>query len=125
MARLHLSPLLDLVAGFTSWVEIQSDVHPSARSRAAMAWDPYRKSLILFGGWNSSSVSVNDTWEWNSSTRKWSQLFPASTPPSGSVMVADSGRAKLLLLSALATGVDTYPIPGTQDGPDANAIALF
>jgi hypothetical protein len=106
----------------TTWVEVQSDVRPSARSSSAMAYDPYRKSLILFGGWNTYGLFVNDTWEWNSSTRKWSQLFPASSPPWGSLMATDSQRAKVLLLSSFTDGWDTYPIPGAPESPDAWAI---
>ena len=106
----------------TTWVEVQSDVRPSARSSSAMAYDPYRKSLILFGGFNTYGLFVNDTWEWNSSTRQWSQLHPASSPPWGSLMATDSERAKILLLSSFTGGWDTYPIPGAPGSFDASAV---
>ncbi|HJX63823.1 MAG TPA: kelch repeat-containing protein, partial [Polyangia bacterium] len=108
----------------TTWVEVQGDVRPSARSSSAMAYDPYRKSLILFGGFNAYGLFVNDTWEWNSGTLQWSQLHPASSPAWGSsLMVTDSARAKVLLLSSFTDNVDTYPIPGAPGGSfDASAI---
>jgi hypothetical protein len=106
----------------TTWVEIQGDVRPSARYGAAMAYDPYRKSLILFGGVNTYGSGVADTWEWNSSTRQWSQLHPASSPAGGSFMVTDSQRAKILLLGGFTDGADTYPIPGAPGSPDASSI---
>jgi hypothetical protein len=114
----------------TSWVQVQTDVSPSARSRAAMAYDPFRKSLILFGGLNNDvplleGSWLDDTWEWNCSTRQWSQLHPSSSPPSGGYMITDSGRAKVLLLDGYrSTGLPTYPIPGAPANPSdlANTI---
>jgi len=107
----------------TSWVEVQTDGRPSARSNAAMAYDPYRKSLILFGGVNNDVPSLeggwlDDTWEWQSGTRKWSQLHPSSSPRSGGTMVTDSGRAKVLFFGSYrSTGIPTYPIPGAPPDP--------
>ena len=34
----------------TTWAEVITDVRPSARSDAGLAYDPVRKSLILYGG---------------------------------------------------------------------------
>ena len=107
----------------TSWSEVSSDVHPPGRWGAAMAYDPSRNALILFGGSNdwppsggtSIGVLLGDTWEWNSSTRKWSQLQPASSPEPRHLhgMVTDSGRAKMLLFGGERYAYDsTYPIPG-------------
>jgi len=111
----------------TSWSQVQTDVRPPGRSGAAMAYDPLRKSLILFGGVNNSPVGImeqlvlGDTWEWNSSTRKWSQLQPTASPEprQDHAMVTDSGRAKVLLFGGyLLTRAATYPTPGTQRKPD-------
>jgi MYXO-CTERM domain-containing protein len=120
----------------TSWVEIQSDVRPPARWSAAMAYDPSRKSLILFGGANAVGSSgapssyglLNDTWEWNSSTRQWSQLHPAQSPYSrcSHGMVTDSVRAKVLLFGGYTNpGADTYPIPGAPRYYDPLASAVW
>ena len=104
----------------TSWVEVQTDVRPPARWSAAMAYDPFRKSLILFGGANAySSVAgsyglLNDTWEWNSSTRQWSQLHPAQNPDfrCSHGMATDSVRAKVLLFGgSISPGSPTYSVP--------------
>jgi len=109
----------------TTWSEVAGDVRPSGRMNAAMAYDPFRKSLILFGGsitlppsnipTNTGSEFFRDTWEWNSATRKWTQLLPASSPePRDSHgMVTDSGRAKVLLFGGESYSyASTYPIPG-------------
>ncbi len=117
----------------TSWSEVPSDVRPAGRMNAAMAYDPARKSLILYGGAYSGStpitptVILGDTWEWNPGTRKWTQLQPASSPEprDGAGMVTDSGRAKLLLFGGDRQTRDSlYPTPGTprtQD-PENNVV---
>ena len=109
----------------TTWSEVTSDARPSGRMNAAMAYDPFRKSLILFGGsiplppsnipTSTGSEFLSDTWEWNSGARKWTQLLPASSPePRDSHgMVTDSGRAKVLLFGGETYAYSsTYPIPG-------------
>jgi hypothetical protein len=97
-----------------TWLEINSDVQPSARADTAIAYDPSRKSLILFGGTSdqlvmSNTYGLSDTWEWQSATRQWIQLHPASSPGNlfSHGMVTDMGRAKVLLFSG-QTNVDPY-----------------
>ena len=111
----------------TAWSLVASDVRPSGRMDAAMAYDPFRKSLILFGGyanWPSSSSGplpaeiLDDTWEWQSGTRQWTQLFPKLSPePRDShAMVTDSGRAKVLLFGGETYSCDSAsPIPGAPN----------
>ena len=82
-----------------TWAQVSADVRPPARTEAGLAYDPARKSLILFGGADSyTSTTYGDTWEWNSA-RKWIQLSPASSPGplSGHGMVTDTTRNKILL----------------------------
>ena len=137
----YLYPSLDEMWEWdgSSWSQVQSDVRPPSRAYAAMAYDPVRNSLIMYGGQNGQPVYtgvftvIGDTWEWQSSTRKWSQLFPESSPgPQGSPgMVTDSGRGKVLLFGesvtntlysnsvvwewdgASATWTNRTPVPGT------------
>ena len=121
----------------SAWSEVASDVRPAPRIAAAMAYDPYRKSLILYGGANSTgeapisstgTVIFGDTWEWNSVTRQWTQLHPASNPePRDShAMVTDSGRAKVLLFGGERPYYAyTYPTPGGQTGVDPRSNAVW
>jgi hypothetical protein len=119
----------------SSWSQVPGDVRPTRRADPAMAYDPSRKSLILFGGltfssapYSEAALDLCDTWEWSSATRAWSQLSPASSPGcvGGAGMVTDSGRAKLLLFSgdspgnavwewdgAKTTWTNRTPTPGT------------
>jgi hypothetical protein len=106
----------------SSWSQVESDLRPAARTDTAMAYDPSRKSLIVYGGTGNppvggdANVNFGDTWEWNPSTRKWGQLFPKSSPEPRNrhAMVSDSGRAKLLLFGGERPTFDyTYPTPGS------------
>jgi MYXO-CTERM domain-containing protein len=90
----------------SSWSQVPGDVRPTRRANPAMAYDPSRKSLIMFGGltypsapFSEAALDLCDTWEWSSATRAWSQLFPMPSPPctGGAGIVTDSGRARLLL----------------------------
>jgi hypothetical protein len=127
--RLDTSALLDYTSALfddlwewdgTSWTEVQADVRPPARASAAIAYDPYRKSLVIFAGCSSAlsfsdtTKCFQDTWEWQSSTRKWTQLLPATSPDylnlngqSPPQMVTDSGRGKLLLFGVAASNNST------------------
>jgi hypothetical protein len=95
-----------------AWAQVVSDVRPPARSDAALAYDPARKSLILFGGTSYYGSSVlGDTWEWNSATRKWSQLTPKGSPDAlyMHAMVTDTTRSKILLFGGMS---NNYYSPG-------------
>ncbi len=108
----------------SEWVQIQSDLRPSGRRNAAMACDPARKSILLYGGMDSGGTGsmesigriVGDTWEWKPETRQWSQLHPSASPGPlySHAMVTDTGRAKLLLFDGIAPDLDyLYPLPGS------------
>jgi hypothetical protein len=91
-----------------AWAQVAADVRPPARSDAGLAYDPARKSLILFGGANYDvSTTYGDTWEWNS---KWTQLKVLSSPDSlsGHGMVTDTTRNKILLFGGSG---DQYSYP--------------
>jgi hypothetical protein len=50
-----------------SWSELTLDNHPSARGSPAMAYDPVRKRIVLYGGFASDRSDLHDTWEWDGS----------------------------------------------------------
>jgi hypothetical protein len=87
-----------------TWAQVTADISPPPRSDAALAYDPIRKSLILFGGTNYYGQTVyGDTWEWDSTSRKWTQLFPMTSPDalSGHGMVTDTIHNKILLFAGM------------------------
>lgn len=56
-----------------AWSELPLENSPSVRGSPAMAYDPERKSILLYGGFDSSGNELDDTWEWNGS--QWTCLF--------------------------------------------------
>jgi hypothetical protein len=99
------------------WVQCPADIKPPPRTDAAMAYDPARKSLIVFGGTAATYTYYGmpdvfaDTWEWNTGTRKWTQLFPAVSPSkrSGHGMATDSARKKIILYAGYDPNAGMYP----------------
>ena len=61
----------------TQWMQFKVN-GPSARSSAALAYDEYRKTAVLFGGRAQTAVS-DETWEWNGS--QWKQNSATPPPP--------------------------------------------
>jgi N-acetylneuraminic acid mutarotase len=107
------------------WSLVAADTSPPARTDAALAYDPARQSLILFGGSEGTSINghseffktFSDTWEWHSATRKWSELLPATNPGEmyGHGMVTDSARRKIFLFGGALSANGGYdPNPGIE-----------
>jgi hypothetical protein len=48
------------------WIQV-ADTGPSARRRFALATDPNRKRVVLFGGENADGTFSRETWEWDGS----------------------------------------------------------
>lgn len=72
---------------------------PSARIHHAMAEDPVRGRIVLFGGRGGSDL--NDTWEWDGTS--WSELTTASAPSprEGMRMAFDPVKRTVLLFGGL------------------------
>jgi len=52
---------------------------PRPRSRAAVAYDPKHRCVVLFGGDHGDYV-LNDTWVYGCSSRAWQRVWPAKAP---------------------------------------------
>jgi hypothetical protein len=48
-----------------SWRELHPVNSPSKRGGPAMAYDPVRKRIVLYGGFDASRKNLDDTWEWD------------------------------------------------------------
>lgn len=91
---------------------------PPARAYAAMAYDPARKSMILYGGAAYSFPgSYQDTWELTAAGT-WTELHPTGSPGGlmGHGMVTDTTRNRILLFGGMpdtfSTGPVFLPTPG-------------
>ena len=65
------------------WMELRpAGEEPSARSEAAMAYDPVGKKLYLFGGWDGEEeLDLGDTWVYDPAEDTWTDLDPAGETP--------------------------------------------
>ena len=51
-----------------TWRELQPANSPSKRGSPAMGYDPVRKRIVLYGGFDASRKDLADTWEWDGQT---------------------------------------------------------
>jgi hypothetical protein len=98
------------------WKLIKSSNAPPGRSFPAMAYDPVRQVVVMFGGGAANSDELrNDTWAWDGID--WKELHPTSSPGRGYLRMAyDPERRALLLVrqSNLSTDpVETWSWTGT------------
>lgn len=98
---------------------------PSRRAGHAMACDPVGHRIILFGGWTDNGnylkgTLLNDTWEWSTNDKSWSNVTPAGTKPvprRGAKMVYDSSNSRIVMFGGV-DGTTYFPNPfpgGTQE----------
>jgi hypothetical protein len=81
---------------------------PAPRSRHAMAGDPGRLQVVLFGGRSTTGLALGDTWEWNGNG--WSQRPAATSPPAVErpAMAYDARRQRVVLFGG-NDGFSFYP----------------
>ena len=73
------------------------------REAASMAFDPATGQLILFGGFDGAN-SVNDTWNWDGTTKRGVNCFPQSTLPPArafATMAFDPATGQLILFGGI------------------------
>ena len=79
---------------------------PAGRGDHAMAWDPLRRTVLLFGGQTLDSNS-DELWEWNGADGTWTNLTPAQRPAAwpegrnGHGMAYDVARGRLVVFGGI------------------------
>src|SRR5262249_1345141 len=66
-----------------AWLQAAPAVSPPARRAHALAFDPVRIRVVLFGGVDANGAPLGDTWEWDGSA--WLQMSPLLSPPARAV----------------------------------------
>lgn len=88
------------------WAQLHPATSPSARDGMCAAYDQQSGQFIAFGGSGvvgEGFAGLDDTWSWTGTT--WTQLQPASTPPSDACsMTYDAARGVIMMSDA---GYDT------------------
>ena len=81
-----------------TWTNVTA-AGPIARNGVAMAYDPLRNRIVLFGGSDEAGTMLADTWLWDTVAKTWSQLAPPSSPPArvGTRMVYDAANDRFVL----------------------------
>ncbi len=82
-----------------TWSRVITSTSPGFRDSHAMAYDPQENVVILFGGFDGNGGDSDDLWEFDCSSRQWTELFPVTRPIPryGHVMVYDESINKVVL----------------------------
>jgi len=92
----------------TAWRALTPATSPGPRGRPAVARDPVRGEIVLFGGVTTGGAMLNDTWTWDGST--WTRRSPPVSPSvrSGAAMAFDPARQRLVMFGGwVPSGLDT------------------
>ncbi|MBL9038257.1 MAG: hypothetical protein JNG84_07085, partial [Archangium sp.] len=90
---------------------------PPVRSDGALAYDPVRQKVVLFGGRDPNTVSFrSDTWEWTGAD--WAQLAPATAPAGrqNPAVATDLARQRIVLFGGWSTFTNTLSENWDWDG---------
>jgi cysteine-rich repeat protein len=81
----------------TTWMRETPDTFPSSRSGHAMAYDPARRQVVMFGGSVTISHLLDDTWTWDG--ENWSQAETPIAPVARSNhgMTYDTARGQVVM----------------------------
>ncbi len=81
-----------------TWGKSGASIAPPARNEAAMAYDPDRDRMILFGGY-AGAARFADTWELDPPRLLWTNLTKTSRPPArfGTAMVYYPDRKQMVM----------------------------
>jgi hypothetical protein len=74
---------------------------PSGRNKPVAAFDPTRKTIVLFGGFGADApVVLQDSWEWTDG--RWQRLEKSAFPPRAAAGVAtDTRRGRVVLFGGM------------------------
>ena len=99
-----------------TWAQFTPAIRPAPRGQHAMAYDAARKQVVLFGGFSSSFIGLNDTWVYDCVTHTWTQKFPANSPSGrhAHAMAYDPNSGLVVLYGGSSTLSDTWTWDGSN-----------
>jgi hypothetical protein len=96
-----------------AWLRRDPPTSPPPRSQHALAYDPGRGVITLFGGTDQAGQLFQDTWDWDGST--WHlRATSGPAPRSDTALAWDPVTSRLLLFGGAGTGLlpDTWHFDG-------------
>lgn len=107
----------------TDWHDVTPLTSPEPRAYHALAYDPDRQRVVLFGGFEIGHGGFADTWEWDGAA--WFQRAPASAPTLrwNHAMTFDGVRRETVLFGGQlnsSTRNDTWLYRGAVLGAELN-----
>jgi Kelch motif/Galactose oxidase, central domain len=101
----------------TDWQQEHPAKSPSVRGYGSMAYDAAAGKVLLFGGYNFSSL-LSDTWVWNGTD--WAQEHPANSPParSNAAMAYDEAQSQVVLFGGLDSNGEVLGDTWVWNGTD-------
>lgn len=119
--------LISAFGNHGGWVPLNPKHSPGQRFNAAIAIDPIRERVVLFGGtsdWlGGKFLYNNDTWEWDG--QDWIEMHPKTIPPAraGHMMAYDAKRGVVVMFGGMEKG-ENYVLSDTWewDGKDWKQI---
>jgi hypothetical protein len=101
----RLNDMWEYNAASRTWADVSpaTGARPERRSGQAMAFDPVRRVVIVFGGLLDDLSYLNDTWEWNTVTKTWTNVTPGASPAArqGARLVHDATNGRLVLFGGV------------------------
>ncbi len=95
-----------------NWEPVSAPSMPPARYAAAMAYDPVRDVVLLYGGATSYTQHFGDFWQWDGET--WTEIAQPELNPGARYsmkMVFDESTGKMMLFSGLVRSMfGTYAV---------------
>lgn len=90
---------------------------PLPRQASAMAYDPARDEVVMFGGWNSDhDVLLNDTWTWDGASWELELAVTAPPPLRSHTMAYDDEREEVVLYGGIDDAGEIRGETWTWDG---------
>ncbi|MEM7204519.1 MAG: hypothetical protein AAF628_29955 [Planctomycetota bacterium] len=111
------------------WSARRPKVSPAPRIEHAMAYDPERQRIVLFGGLTGGrygGTPLGDTWEWDGA--QWTEISTPGgpRPRNGHAMAWDGRRGRVMLyggLDASSPLADQWEWDGARWAPVAAAVS--
>jgi hypothetical protein len=83
-----------------------------------MVFDRQLGKVVMFGGGSPNFVTLDDTWEWDGTSKTWTQQFPATSPsPRAATLAYDEITKQVMLFGGNTNGID-YGDTWTYNGVD-------